>query len=103
MHVTLCDYIMLWDAMSPTQKKSLSQRYQMGCDCKVGRREGGTVRRGEGGRIGWEKYALHVCVDIYSNMICDTVCLVCMCFCVFVCKCLCVCVCADCALPLPAL
>ena len=36
MHVTLCDYIMLWDNMSPTQKKSLTQRYQMGCECKVG-------------------------------------------------------------------
>lgn len=35
MHVTLCDYIMLWDSMSPTQKKSLSQRYQTGCDCKI--------------------------------------------------------------------
>lgn len=35
MHVTLCDYIMLWDSLSATQKKSLSQRYQMGCDCKV--------------------------------------------------------------------
>ncbi|XP_062331384.1 metalloproteinase inhibitor 2a [Osmerus eperlanus] len=37
VHVTLCDYIMPWDTMSPAQKKSLSQRYQMGCDCKVGR------------------------------------------------------------------
>lgn len=37
MHVTLCDYIMLWDSLSATQKKSLSQRYQMGCDCKVSR------------------------------------------------------------------
>lgn len=35
MHVTLCDYIMPWDSLSTTQKKSLSQRYQMGCDCKV--------------------------------------------------------------------
>lgn len=39
MHVTLCDYIMLWDSLSATQKKSLSQRYQMGCDCKVRRRK----------------------------------------------------------------
>ncbi|KAM4715687.1 metalloproteinase inhibitor 2a [Anableps anableps] len=35
MYVTLCDYIMLWDSLSATQKKSLSQRYQMGCDCKI--------------------------------------------------------------------
>lgn len=35
MHVTLCDLIMPWESMSATQKKSLSQRYQMGCDCKV--------------------------------------------------------------------
>lgn len=38
MHVTLCDYIMLWDSLSNTQKKGLSQRYQMGCECKVRRR-----------------------------------------------------------------
>ena len=41
MHVTLCDYIMLWDNMSPTQKKSLTQRYQMGCECKVGSESAG--------------------------------------------------------------
>lgn len=35
MHVTLCDYIMPWDTLSNTQKKGLSQRYQMGCECKV--------------------------------------------------------------------
>lgn len=35
MHVTLCDYIMPWDSLSNTQKKGLSQRYQMGCECKV--------------------------------------------------------------------
>ncbi len=35
MHVILCDLIMPWESMSATQKKSLSQRYQMGCDCKV--------------------------------------------------------------------
>lgn len=35
MHVTLCDLIMPWESTSATQKKSLSQRYQMGCDCKV--------------------------------------------------------------------
>lgn len=35
MHVTLCDYIMSWEALSNAQKKGLSQRYQMGCECKV--------------------------------------------------------------------
>lgn len=35
MQVTLCDYIMPWDFLSSTQKKGLSQRYQMGCECKV--------------------------------------------------------------------
>lgn len=38
MHVTLCDYIMPWDSLSNTQKKGLSQRYQMGCECKVRQR-----------------------------------------------------------------
>ncbi|XP_036407822.1 metalloproteinase inhibitor 2-like [Megalops cyprinoides] len=37
MHVTLCDFIVPWDTMSPTQKKSLSQRYEMGCECKITR------------------------------------------------------------------
>ncbi|KAK1794021.1 hypothetical protein P4O66_010933 [Electrophorus voltai] len=37
MYVTLCDLIMPWESMSATQKKSLSQRYQMGCDCKITR------------------------------------------------------------------
>ncbi|KAG9334547.1 hypothetical protein JZ751_007483 [Albula glossodonta] len=37
MHVTLCDFIVPWETMSPTQKKSLSQRYQMGCECKITR------------------------------------------------------------------
>lgn len=35
VHVTLCDYIMPWEALSAAQKKGLSQRYQMGCECKV--------------------------------------------------------------------
>uniref|UniRef100_A0A4W5QTC3 Metalloproteinase inhibitor 2 n=1 Tax=Hucho hucho TaxID=62062 RepID=A0A4W5QTC3_9TELE len=35
MHVTLCDFIESWEAMSPTQKKSLTQRYESGCKCKV--------------------------------------------------------------------
>lgn len=35
MHVTLCDFIESWEAMSATQKKSLTQRYESGCKCKV--------------------------------------------------------------------
>uniref|UniRef100_A0A670HVN9 Metalloproteinase inhibitor 2 n=1 Tax=Podarcis muralis TaxID=64176 RepID=A0A670HVN9_PODMU len=35
MHITLCDFIIPWDSLSATQKKSLNQRYQMGCECKV--------------------------------------------------------------------
>lgn len=35
MHITLCDFIVPWDTLSTTQKKSLSHRYQMGCECKV--------------------------------------------------------------------
>lgn len=38
LHVTLCDFIELWESTSATQKKSLTQRYEMGCDCKVKRR-----------------------------------------------------------------
>ncbi|KPP59535.1 metalloproteinase inhibitor 2-like [Scleropages formosus] len=34
MHVTLCDFIESWDSLTQMQKKSLSQRYEMGCDCK---------------------------------------------------------------------
>lgn len=37
MHITLCDFIFPWESLSATQKKSLSQRYQMGCECKVSR------------------------------------------------------------------
>ncbi|XP_028268756.1 metalloproteinase inhibitor 2b [Parambassis ranga] len=37
MHVTLCDFIKPWEAMSPIQKKSLMQRYETGCDCKIAR------------------------------------------------------------------
>lgn len=40
MHVTLCDFIELWESTTATQKKSLTQRYDMGCDCKVERRSG---------------------------------------------------------------
>lgn len=35
VHVTLCDFIEPWEATSATQKKSLTQRYEMGCGCKV--------------------------------------------------------------------
>ncbi|POI20004.1 hypothetical protein CIB84_016251 [Bambusicola thoracicus] len=37
MHITLCDLVATWDSLSPTQKKSLNQRYQMGCECKISR------------------------------------------------------------------
>ncbi|XP_029105962.1 metalloproteinase inhibitor 2a [Scleropages formosus] len=37
MHVTLCDFIESWDSLTQMQKKSLSQRYEMGCDCKITR------------------------------------------------------------------
>ncbi|CAG5897824.1 unnamed protein product [Menidia menidia] len=37
MHVTLCDLIELWDSLTETQKKSLTQRYETGCDCKITR------------------------------------------------------------------
>lgn len=40
MHVTLCDFIELWESTTATQKKSLTQRYEMGCDCKVERPTG---------------------------------------------------------------
>ncbi|XP_060250658.1 metalloproteinase inhibitor 2 isoform X1 [Ovis aries] len=37
MHITLCDFIVPWDTLSATQKKSLNHRYQMGCECKITR------------------------------------------------------------------
>ncbi|XP_031206624.1 metalloproteinase inhibitor 2 isoform X2 [Mastomys coucha] len=37
MHITLCDFIVPWDTLSITQKKSLNHRYQMGCECKITR------------------------------------------------------------------
>nr|KAF6297154.1 TIMP metallopeptidase inhibitor 2 [Myotis myotis] len=37
MHITLCDFIVPWDTLSTTQKKSLNHRYQMGCECKITR------------------------------------------------------------------
>lgn len=35
VHITLCDFIEPWETTSATQKKALTQRYAMGCDCKV--------------------------------------------------------------------
>lgn len=35
MHVTLCDLIEPWEAMSVTQKMGLTERYQMGCECRI--------------------------------------------------------------------
>lgn len=35
MHVTLCQLIELWDTLTETQRRSLVQRYESGCDCKV--------------------------------------------------------------------
>ncbi|XP_043924074.1 metalloproteinase inhibitor 2 [Protopterus annectens] len=37
MHIILCDFIVPWESLTATQKKSLSQRYQMGCECKISR------------------------------------------------------------------
>ncbi|XP_023387403.1 metalloproteinase inhibitor 2 [Pteropus vampyrus] len=37
MYITLCDFIVPWDTLSTTQKKSLNHRYQMGCECKITR------------------------------------------------------------------
>ncbi|KAM6913765.1 metalloproteinase inhibitor 2-like [Lycodopsis pacificus] len=37
MHITLCDFLEPWEDLSATQKKSLTQRYEMGCDCKITR------------------------------------------------------------------
>uniref|UniRef100_A0A8B9GCD3 Metalloproteinase inhibitor 4 n=1 Tax=Amazona collaria TaxID=241587 RepID=A0A8B9GCD3_9PSIT len=33
--IHLCNYIEPWDDLSLSQKKSLNQRYQMGCGCKI--------------------------------------------------------------------
>ncbi|NWX13206.1 TIMP2 inhibitor, partial [Aegotheles bennettii] len=55
MHITLCDLVATWDSLSPTQKKSLNQRYQMGCECKVSPpppRHRGLQHRGRQGLCG---------------------------------------------------
>lgn len=36
VHITLCQFIEPWDALTDTQQKNLAQRYEMGCECKVG-------------------------------------------------------------------
>ncbi|XP_042171376.1 metalloproteinase inhibitor 2 [Oncorhynchus tshawytscha] len=35
MYVTLCGYNPPWEDLSAAQKKSLTHRYQSGCDCKI--------------------------------------------------------------------
>ncbi|XP_041719698.1 metalloproteinase inhibitor 2 isoform X2 [Coregonus clupeaformis] len=35
MYVSQCGYNMPWEDLSATQKKSLTHRYQSGCDCKI--------------------------------------------------------------------
>lgn len=35
VHVTLCDFIEPWESTTTTQRKSLAERYTMGCGCKV--------------------------------------------------------------------
>ncbi|KAM4535443.1 metalloproteinase inhibitor 2-like [Fundulus diaphanus] len=37
MHVTLCDFIEQWETLSAMQRKSLTQRYETGCDCRITR------------------------------------------------------------------
>uniref|UniRef100_A0A8C7J0T5 Metalloproteinase inhibitor 2 n=1 Tax=Oncorhynchus kisutch TaxID=8019 RepID=A0A8C7J0T5_ONCKI len=35
VHVMMCDFIQPWGALSNTQMRSLTLRYQSGCDCKI--------------------------------------------------------------------
>ncbi|XP_063283643.1 metalloproteinase inhibitor 4 [Pelobates fuscus] len=35
VYIMLCNLIELWDDLSFSQKKSLNNRFQMGCDCKI--------------------------------------------------------------------
>ncbi|KAM9346376.1 metalloproteinase inhibitor 2b [Symphorus nematophorus] len=37
MHITLCDFIVPWEDTTATQKKGLTDRYEMGCGCKITR------------------------------------------------------------------
>ncbi|XP_061430518.1 metalloproteinase inhibitor 3-like [Lethenteron reissneri] len=44
--VSGCDYVQPWEGLTLSQKKSLSYRYRMGCDCKI--RECRSLPCGEG-------------------------------------------------------
>ncbi|CAB1350145.1 unnamed protein product [Coregonus sp. 'balchen'] len=35
MHIITCNFIQYWEDLSGTQKKSLTRRYQSGCDCTI--------------------------------------------------------------------
>ncbi|CAB1350143.1 unnamed protein product [Coregonus sp. 'balchen'] len=35
MHIIMCDFIQYWEDLGGTQKKSLTRRYQSGCDCTI--------------------------------------------------------------------
>uniref|UniRef100_A0A8C7J1Q9 Metalloproteinase inhibitor 2 n=2 Tax=Oncorhynchus kisutch TaxID=8019 RepID=A0A8C7J1Q9_ONCKI len=35
VHVKMCDFIQPWGALSNTQMRSLTLRYQSGCDCTI--------------------------------------------------------------------
>ncbi|XP_064870751.1 metalloproteinase inhibitor 2-like [Oncorhynchus nerka] len=35
MRIGMCNFIRYWDDLNDTQKKSLTQRYQSGCACKI--------------------------------------------------------------------
>ncbi|KAM9471705.1 metalloproteinase inhibitor 2-like [Salvelinus alpinus] len=35
VHVIMCDFIHSWEALSDTQMRSLTLRYQSGCDCTI--------------------------------------------------------------------
>ncbi|XP_038843586.1 metalloproteinase inhibitor 2-like [Salvelinus namaycush] len=35
MHLVMCDFIQYWEDLNGTQKKSLTRRYQSGCDCTI--------------------------------------------------------------------
>ncbi|XP_014038928.1 metalloproteinase inhibitor 2 [Salmo salar] len=35
MRIVMCDFIQYWEDLNHTQRKSLTQRYQSGCDCTI--------------------------------------------------------------------
>ncbi|XP_051905557.1 metalloproteinase inhibitor 2-like [Hippocampus zosterae] len=35
LHITLCNFLEPWEKLTATQRNSLVQRYEMGCDCKI--------------------------------------------------------------------